>query len=91
MRTLVISNASRSLLDGHIVGRAVAVQRQLADKSWEVEVDDDMAFALDQLSFDPDVAFSMICTDGWVTCYRCGKSGLPIDDGETCRFCKLVW
>lgn len=75
MRTLVISNASRSLLDGHIVGRAVAVQRQLADKSWEVLVDDDLAFGIDCLSGDPDVAFRLLCKverDPNI-CQRCGS------------------
>ena len=90
MRTLVISNASRSLLDGHIVGRAVAVQRQLADKSWEVLVDDDMAFALDCLSGDPDHALALVCKVERKPncCYRCGAE-LDVDWCWTCRV--MMW
>ena len=86
MRTLVISNASRSLLDGHIVGQAVAVQRQLADKSWEVLVDDDFAFGIDCLSDDPDVAFRLLCKveRDPNACPRCG-SEVDVDWCWTCK------
>lgn len=88
MRTLVISDRSRILISGHIVGRSVAFHRQLADKSWEVLVDDDMGFALDQLSGDPDVALRMVVH--WGYCDRCRDWGPRIDEGDTCAHCKLV-
>ena len=89
MRTLVISNASRSLLNGSIIHRAVAVRRQLADGSWEVLVDDDMGFALDCLSGDVDRAIKLVCAGGraagwWHLCERCG-SELDDDWCWTCR------
>lgn len=86
----MISNASRSLLDGHIVGRSVAVQRQLADKSWEVLVDDDLAFGIDCLSGDSDVAFRLLCKVERKPgcCYRCG-SELDLDWCWSCR--ELMW
>lgn len=88
MRTLVISQCSRALLDGHVVGKAFGPFRQLADSSWEVLVDDDMGYAIDRLCGDPDLAIRMIIH--WGYCDRCRDWGPRIDEGETCAKCKLV-
>jgi len=63
MRTIVISDRSRLILEGAIAGCAFKLERQLADKSWEATVDDDLAFALDVLSVDPDKAINLILID----------------------------
>jgi len=86
MRTIVISNLSRGLLDGHIVGRAVKIERQLADKSWEASVDDDMGYAIDRLCGDPDKAIQMLCKSGPSRCRLCG-SELDVD---WCWSCKML-
>ena len=41
---------------------AFSVGRRLRDLSWEVEVDDDLAFALDRVSCDPDQAIQFLCS-----------------------------
>lgn len=84
MRTIVISNMSRTLLDGHIVGRAVKIERQLADTSWEASVDDDMGHAIDCLCGDPDKAFQMLCKPSRDACQRCGAE-LDVDWCWTCK------
>lgn len=92
MRTLVVSDRSRTLLEGSIVGRAVGFGRQLADRSWEVSVDDDMGFALDCLSGDPDRAIEMVCAPDikidFSRCPRC-RAELDFDWCWTCKM--LVW
>jgi len=62
MRVIVISDVTRALLDERVIGKAFSVGRRLRDLSWEVEVDDDLAFALDQVSCDPDVAIRFLCS-----------------------------
>jgi len=61
MRVIVISDLTRALLDERVIGKAFSVGRRLRDLSWEVEVDDDLAFALDQVSCDPDTAVRFLC------------------------------
>ena len=60
MRQIIISNTTRRMLAGHILSRSVSISHQLADKSWEALVDDDMGFAIDCLCGDPDRAIQMI-------------------------------
>lgn len=63
MRTIVISDRSRLALEGAIAGCAFKLERQLADKSWEATIDDDLAFAMDLVGPDPDAAIQFICSD----------------------------
>lgn len=88
MRQIIISNRARELLYTHPVGRHVAPQRQLADKSWEALVDDDLGFAFDCLP-DPDTAIEAIVTADWIVCPRCHKKG-PLLDNDCCSYCMLV-
>ena len=62
VRTIIISDTTRALLDDRVVGKAFSVGRRLRDLSWEVEVDDDLAFALDHVSCDPDRAIQFLCS-----------------------------
>lgn len=62
MRVIVISDVTRALLDERVVGKAFSVGRRLRDLSWEVEVDDELAFALDQVACDPDTAIRFLCS-----------------------------
>ena len=62
MRTIVISDLTHALLDERVIGKAFSVGRRLRDLSWEVEVDDDLAFALDHVSCDPDQAIQFLCS-----------------------------
>ena len=64
MRTIVISAVSKALLDAHSSSCACYGGRQLADTSWEIEVDEEVAFALDRIAGDPDEAIRMLCTTG---------------------------
>ena len=43
-----------------ILSRSISISHQLADKSWEALVDDDMAFAMDCLCGDPDRAIASV-------------------------------
>ena len=90
MRTLVISDVSRRLLAGHILSRSISISHQLADKSWEALIDDDLGFMMDCLCGDPDRAIAIVCKADWGWCYRCQAEVPLIDDGETCGHCKLV-
>ena len=89
MRQIIISNTTRRMLAGHILSRSVSISHQLADKSWEALVDDDMGFAIDCLCGDPDRAIQSIVTAKWVTCPRCDHFG-PLLDDDCCEQCKLV-
>lgn len=62
MRTIVISDATRQLLEADALCRCMSGGRQLRDSSWEIEIDDALAFALDQLACDPDEAVRLVCT-----------------------------
>jgi hypothetical protein len=63
MRTIVISAVSKVLLDARAT-HGLCGGRQLSDTSWEIEVDDEVAFRLDQISGDPDEAIRMLCATG---------------------------
>lgn len=63
MITVVISDRSRLILEGAIAGCAFKLERQLADKSWVATVDDDLAFAMDCVSGDPDKAIDLMCNN----------------------------
>ena len=89
MRQIVISNRSKSLLSSHPIGRSIAVSHQLADKSWEALVDDDLGFAFDCLCGDPDKAIELVVSKDWIVCPRCGYYGALLDD-DCCAMCKLV-
>jgi hypothetical protein len=64
MRTIIISNASHDLLVAHSMTGRLLGGRQLADTSWEIDIDEDVAFAMDRISGDPDRAISMLCSAG---------------------------
>ena len=82
MRQIIISNRARKLLAGHILSRSISISHQLADKSWEALVDDDMGYAFDCLP-DPDTAIEAIVT-GWTVERKCP---FPIydDDGSVAQ------
>ena len=91
MRQIIISDRARKLLAGHILSRSISISHQLADKSWEALVDDDMAYAMDCLTGDPDRAIGLVCAahDG-VWCPRCECYRDLDEHGEACSACKLV-
>jgi hypothetical protein len=64
MRTIVISNMSHALLEAGSPAGALLGALQLSDSSWEIDLDEDLALALDRLSGDPDRAIQMLCSPG---------------------------
>jgi len=62
MIRMVLSDASwRAVLCGRISHHAFGNWKRLRDGSWQVDVEENLAFCMDQISGDPDRAIALVC------------------------------